>query len=90
MKRRDFLRTGAATALGTVASPTIAQSMPAIKWRLVSAFPKSLDTLFGGSQHLARIVANATDNQFQIQAFAAGEVVPGSGAVVDAASNGTV
>jgi TRAP-type mannitol/chloroaromatic compound transport system substrate-binding protein len=92
MKRRDFLKAGAAaTAVsGAVASPAIAQSTPSIKWRLVSAFPKSLDTLYGGADHLSKIVAEATDNHFQIQPFAAGEIVPGGGAVIDATTNGTV
>ena len=41
----------------------------------------------GGDVH--RMVAEATDNQFQIQPFAAGEIVPGLQAM-DAVSNGTV
>jgi TRAP-type mannitol/chloroaromatic compound transport system substrate-binding protein len=92
MKRRDFLKTGVvgAAASAAIASPAIAQSQPAVKWRLVSAFPKSLDTLYGGAVHLAKRVAEATDNQFQIQTFAAGEIVPGGGAVIDATINGTV
>ena len=46
MKRRQFLTaTGAGLAAGAIASPAIAQSMPEVKWRLTSGFPKSLDTL---------------------------------------------
>ena len=37
----------------------------------------------------AKLVAEATDNKFQIQAFAAGEIVPGL-QVLDAVQNGTV
>ena len=48
MKRRQFLKvTGAGLATSAVAAPAIAQSMPEIKWRLTSSFPKSLDTLYG-------------------------------------------
>ena len=36
-----------------------------------------------------KAVAEATDNKFQIQTFAAGEIVPGL-AIVDAVQNGTV
>src|SRR6478609_6654895 len=89
MKRRDFLKVSAAGAAATaVASPAIAQSSPEIKWRLTSSFPKSLDTIFGGATEVAKYVAEMTDNKFQIQVFAAGEVVPGLQAL-DATSNGT-
>ena len=90
MKRRDFLKVSAAGAAATaVASPAIAQSSPEIKWRLTSSFPKSLDTIYGGAEQLAKQVAEMTDNKFQIQVFAAGEIVPGLQAL-DATSNGTV
>jgi len=38
---------------------------------------------------MAKRVAEATDNKFQIQMFAAGEIVPGL-QVLDAVQNGTV
>ncbi|PPQ20345.1 Tat (twin-arginine translocation) pathway signal sequence [Bradyrhizobium shewense] len=90
MKRRDFLKVSAAGAAATaVASPAIAQSSPEVKWRLTSSFPKSLDTIYGGAEQLAKYVAEMTDNKFQIQVFAAGELVPGLQAL-DATSSGTV
>ena len=90
MKRRDFLKvTAAGAATAAVASPAIAQSSPEIKWRLTSSFPKSLDTIYGPAEIMAKQVAEMTDNKFQIQVFAAGEVVPGLQAL-DATSNGTV
>jgi len=90
MKRRDFLKVTAAGAAATaVAAPAIAQSSPEVKWRLASSFPKSLDTIYGGGEQLAKYVAEMTDNKFQIQVFAAGELVPGLQAL-DATSNGTV
>ena len=85
MKRRQFLKAaglGAATA-GTIAAPAIAQSMPAIKWRMPCSWPKSLDTLYGAAETMAKAVGEATDGKFQIQVFAAGEIVPGL-AIVDA------
>src|SRR5215471_18891417 len=94
MQRRKFLRTagvGGATiaAAGTLVAPAIAQSMPEVKWRLASSFPKSLDTIYGAGEDFARRVAALTDNRFQIRVFAAGEIVPGL-QVVDAVQNATV
>jgi TRAP-type mannitol/chloroaromatic compound transport system substrate-binding protein len=90
MKRRDFLKTaGIGTAATAVAMPAIAQSMPELKWRCTSSFPKSLDTIYGAVEVFAKSVAEATDNKFQIQTFAAGEIVPGL-AAADAVQNGTV
>jgi TRAP-type mannitol/chloroaromatic compound transport system substrate-binding protein len=90
MKRRQFLKSaGIGLATTAVAKPAIAQSNPAIKWRLTSSFPKSLDTLYGATETIAKMVAEATDNQFQMQTFAAGEIVPGLSAM-DAVSNGSV
>ena len=90
MKRRDFLKvTGASVAATAVATPAIAQSNPEVKWRLAASWPKALDTLYGGCEFFCKRVADLTDNKFQIQPFAAGEIVPGL-QVLDAVSNGTV
>ena len=90
MKRRHFLQAaGAGLAATAIAKPAIAQSSPEIKWRLTSSFPKSLDTIFGAAEVFSKSVAEATDNKFQIQVFAAGEIVPGLQAA-DAVTSGTV
>jgi TRAP-type mannitol/chloroaromatic compound transport system substrate-binding protein len=90
MKRRDFLKaTGLGLAASPIAAPAFAQSMPELKWRLTSSFPKSLDTLYGGAEVIAKAVAEATDNKFQMQVFAAGEIVPGLQAA-DAVTSGAV
>ncbi len=91
MKRRDFLKVTGIGAAGaaTLAAPAIAQSMPELKWRLTASWPKSLDTLWGAVEVMAKHVADATDNKFQIQTFAGGEIVPGL-QVLDAVQNGTV
>jgi TRAP-type mannitol/chloroaromatic compound transport system substrate-binding protein len=92
MSRRKFIAgTGAGMAgiLAASSAPAFAQSAPEVKWRLVSSFPKSLDTIFGAAEIVAKRVAAATNNRFQIQVFAAGEVVPPL-AVADAVQNGTV
>src|ERR1700750_1311052 len=91
MKRRDFIKvTGIGVAgAATIAAPAIAQSMPELKWRMTTSWPKSLDTLHGAAEVMAKVVGKATDNKFQIQTFAAGEIVPGL-QVLDAVQNGTV
>jgi TRAP-type mannitol/chloroaromatic compound transport system substrate-binding protein len=90
MKRREFLKaTGLGLAGSAIAAPAIAQSMPEIKWRCTTSWPKSLDTIYGGVETFAKAVAEATDNRFQIQVFASGEIVPGLQAA-DAVTAGTV
>ena len=93
-KRRQMLAgTAAAATVGVAASsfpkPAIAQGTPEIKWRLTSSFPKSLDTIYGAAEVFSKKLSEITDGKFQIQVFAAGEIVPGLQAA-DAVSNGTV
>ena len=95
MERRKFI-SGAAAGLATGAAlaasfpkPALADSLPEIKWRLASSFPKNLDTIYGAVDEMCRNIAAATDGKFQIRPFAAGEIVPGL-QVLDAVQNGTV
>jgi len=94
IKRREFIKSAAASAVGVVgagvvAAPAVAQTMPEIRWRLTSSFPKSLDTIYGAAETFAKAVAEATDGKFQIQCFAGGEIVPPLQAL-DAVQNNTV
>jgi TRAP-type mannitol/chloroaromatic compound transport system substrate-binding protein len=90
MKRRHFLKAATAGLASTaIAAPAIAQSSPEIRWRMTSSFPKALDTIFGAAEVFSKAVAEATDNRFNIQVFAAGEIVPGLQAA-DAVTSGTV
>jgi TRAP-type mannitol/chloroaromatic compound transport system substrate-binding protein len=90
MKRRTFLRAaGLGIAAAGVARPAIAQAMPELKWRCTTAWPKSLDVLYGGAQVFAKAVAEATDGKFQIEAFSAGEIASAVQAL-DAVSSGSV
>src|SRR5437763_11620011 len=90
MRRRSLIAGGGIGLVGAaLAAPAIAQSQPEIKWRLAASWPKSPDTLFGGAEFLAKRVAEATDNKFQIRPFAGGEIVPAL-QVLDAVQNNTV
>jgi TRAP-type mannitol/chloroaromatic compound transport system substrate-binding protein len=90
MQRRQFLKAAAiGSSASLLAAPALAQSLPELKWRLTSGFPKSLDTIFGAGELVAKRVAELSGGRFQIQTFAAGEIVPGLQAL-DAARNGSV
>jgi TRAP-type mannitol/chloroaromatic compound transport system substrate-binding protein len=91
MERRSFLKTAAAGGLaaGSIAAPAIVRAQPAIQWRLAASWPKSLDTLYGGAELIARRVGEITEGKFQIRTFAAGEIVPAL-QVLDAVQAGTV
>ncbi|MBL8705391.1 MAG: TRAP transporter substrate-binding protein [Rhodospirillales bacterium] len=91
MQRRKFLTTAGigAAAATTLAAPAIAQSAPEVKWRCASSFPKSLDTIYGAAEFMSKRLAAITDNKFQIQVFAGGEIVPAL-QVLDAVQNATV
>ena len=90
MDRRGFIAGGTLLGSAALATPALAQgTLPEIRWRCASSFPKSLDTIYGAGEHVAKRVAALTDGKFQIRMFAAGELVPGL-AVADAVQGGTV
>ena len=99
MKRRqliDRLAIAATTSSILVAcdrtnnSPSVqANDLPNIRWRMVTSWPKSLDTIYGGAQTVCDRVAAMSGGRFTIEPFAAGEIVPGL-EVLDAVQNGTV
>jgi TRAP-type mannitol/chloroaromatic compound transport system substrate-binding protein len=78
MDRRGFIRKAgvAAVAAPALATPALAQSMPEVKWRLTSSFPKSLDTIYGAAETFSKHVSEATDGKFTIQVFPGGEIAP--------------
>jgi len=91
MKRRTFLTSAAASglALGAVSAPAIAQTAPAVRWRMATSWPKSLDTIHGSAEAMCQRIAQLTDGKFEIRPFAGGEIVP-PGQVLDAVQANTV
>lgn len=88
MRRRRFLAGAAGAATATFAAPVVAQA-PAVRWRMVTSWPKSLDVLHGSAVAMAERIGRITEGRFQVRVFAAGEIVPALG-VFDAAANGAV
>jgi TRAP-type mannitol/chloroaromatic compound transport system substrate-binding protein len=92
MSRREFLAKGSAVAVAgsaaALSAPAIAQG-DVVRWRCASSFPKSVDTLFGTVELVARRVGQITGGKFQISVHAAGEIVPPL-QVLDAVEKGTI
>jgi TRAP-type mannitol/chloroaromatic compound transport system substrate-binding protein len=89
MDRRSLIKhAGIAGVLAAGAAPAV-HAQAAIRWRIASSFPKSLDTLFGVCDVFAKKVSDMTGGKFQITTHAAGELMPAFG-VLDGVSNGTV
>jgi TRAP-type mannitol/chloroaromatic compound transport system substrate-binding protein len=91
MQRRSFIQKAAvgATAGTILGAPAIVHAQPTIRWRLASSFARSLDTLFGISDVVARRVSSLTDGKFTITTHAGGELLPAL-QVLDAVQNGTI
>ncbi|OYY80000.1 MAG: hypothetical protein B7Y33_04435, partial [Hydrogenophilales bacterium 16-62-9] len=61
--RRDFLAAAGAALLPLSAAPVAAaepSTLPVVRWRLASSFPKSLDTIYGAAETLSKRVAALT------------------------------
>ena len=99
MKRRHFisnaaLGTASAAALGACNQGTTgpgiqANTFPNVQWKMVTSWPTSLDTIYGGATTVCDRVKEMTGGRFTIKPYAAGEIVPGL-QVLDTVQNGTV
>jgi TRAP-type mannitol/chloroaromatic compound transport system substrate-binding protein len=89
MERRSFtLGAGIAGVLAAGVAPAV-HAQANIRWRLTSAFPKALDTIFGAAETFANAVKEMSGGKFQISVHPSGELVGGFGQV-DAVQAGTV
>src|SRR5690625_7720501 len=92
MQRCSFLKKagfGAVAGTAVVAAPAVAESMPKVSWKLTSTYGPSLPALFGTAELFVKMVEEATNGNFSIRLYPAGELVPGF-EVMDAVSAGTV
>ncbi|WP_435102673.1 TRAP transporter substrate-binding protein [Arhodomonas sp. AD133] len=92
MKRRDFVKTaglGAVAGAASVGAPYVHAQSPRVRWRMATSWPTSLDTIFGGAEHIAERVKELTGGRFDIRPYAGGELVGGL-QVLDAVQAGTV
>ena len=89
MDRRALIKNaGIAGVLAAGIAPAV-HAQAAIRWRLASSFPKSLDTLYGGAEVFAKAVRAMSGGKFEISTHAAGELMPAFG-VVDGVQQGSI
>jgi TRAP-type mannitol/chloroaromatic compound transport system substrate-binding protein len=89
MDRRQLIKNaGIAGVLAAGVAPAV-HAQAAIRWRLASSFPKSLDTIFGAAEVFAAKVKVMSGGKFEISVHAAGELMPAFG-VVDGVQQGSV
>jgi len=89
MERRSFIQqAGIAGVLAAGVAPAV-HAQAAIRWRLASSFPRSLDTIFGAAEVFAKKVGEMSGGKFTITTHAGGELMPPFG-VVDGVQNATV
>lgn len=83
MDRRSIIKhAGIAGVLAAGVAPAV-HAQAAVRWRLASSFPKSLDTIFGSAEMLSKTVKALSGGKFEISVHPAGELMPAFG-VVDA------
>jgi TRAP-type mannitol/chloroaromatic compound transport system substrate-binding protein len=89
MDRRSIIKhAGIAGVLAAGVAPAV-QAQAAVRWRLASSFPKSLDTIYGGADVFAKAVKAMSGGKFEITVHPGGELMPPFG-VVDGLQAGTV
>lgn len=89
MDRRSLIKNaGIAGVLAAGIAPAV-HAQAAVRWRLASSFPKSLDTIFGSAEMLSKTVKAMSGGKFEISVHPAGELMPAFG-VVDALQGDTI
>ncbi|MFY7865416.1 TRAP transporter substrate-binding protein [Roseateles sp.] len=90
MERRSFVRqAGLAGVFAAGVAPAVVHAQTNVRWRLTSAFPKALDTIYGAADVFSKSISDMSGGKFQISVHPSGELVGGFGQV-DALQSGTV
>jgi TRAP-type mannitol/chloroaromatic compound transport system substrate-binding protein len=80
MERREFIKTlglmAGGLAVADMIKPVNVQAKKRVRWRLVTSWPQSLDTIHGGALTIARVVRELTNGYFDIRVYSGGELVP--------------
>jgi TRAP-type mannitol/chloroaromatic compound transport system substrate-binding protein len=89
MDRRSLIKhAGIAGVLAAGVAPAV-HAQAAVRWRLASSFPKSLDTIFGSAEKFSQTVKALSGGKFEVSVHPAGELMPAFG-VVDALEKDTI
>jgi TRAP-type mannitol/chloroaromatic compound transport system substrate-binding protein len=89
MDRRSLIKkAGIAGVLAAGAAPAV-HAQAAVRWRLASSFPKSLDTIYGAAEVFSKKVKDLSGGKFEISVHAGGELMPALG-VVDGVQQGSI
>ena len=89
MDRRSLIKhAGIAGVLAAGVAPAV-HAQAAVRWRLASSFPKSLDTIFGSAVKFSETVKALSGGKFEVSVHPAGELMPAFG-VVDALEKDTI
>jgi len=89
MDRRSLIKNAGIAGVLTAGAAPAVHAQAAIRWRLTSSFPKSLDTLFGVNDVFAAKIKEMSGGKFTITTHPPGELVPAFG-TIDAVKDGTV
>ncbi len=89
LDRRSLITTtGIAGVLAAGVAPAV-HAQPAVRWRIASSFPKSLDTIYGGAETFATHIKAISGGRFDVSVHPAGELMPAF-SVVDAVQQGQI
>lgn len=87
ISRRGILAAGAAGA-GLLTTPRIVRAQEALRWRMVTSWPKNLPGPGVTAERLAQRITTASGGALQVSVHSAGEIVPAL-EVFDAVQSGT-
>ncbi len=90
MKRRDFIKQATVSGLAATAVVTspVLQAKTAIKWKMVTTWPKNFPGLGTGANTLAKLITDMSGGRLKVKVYGAKELVPAF-EVFDAVSRGT-